>query len=471
MPDARSRPPHDDPDTSQLDWRAMAVWACALLAAVPTPSEALRDDGRAVDVLHYDATVTPDVVAHTVSGVVRIRVRATARADDLSLDRGALEFEAATVDGKAADLAATPRRTTVRFAPPLEPGSTHEVEIHYRGTPGFGLQFPEGRAQVYTIFTTSDWMPSVDRPDDRATLRLRVVLPSDWRATGVGRSGPVTRTRDGRRVHEWRLDAPAPTYTFGFAAAPFTVVTSGRLRLLGDGFSAAELRRVFADTDGMLRFFERRAGVPFPHATYTQALVARTVGQEMSGLSLLSESYGRGVLADPSAITLAAHEAAHQWWGNLVTCEDWTHFWLNEGMATFMAAAYLETRFGRAAYDRAIAGFRAEYARVRDAGSDKPLVFPDWNRPTADDRALVYQKGALVLHELRTLLGDAAFWPAIVAYTRGAAGQSVTTPTFQRAIEAATGRDLADFFDRWVYVRTPRLVDAPVCAAVAGGCR
>lgn len=461
MPDARSRSPHaadDDAATPLPDWRALAVVALAMLVAVPTPVVARRDDGRGVDVLHYDALVTPDVVAHTVTGTVRIRVRAADRADDLSLDRGALDVETATVDGRTASVATSPRKATIRFVPPLEPGSTHEVEIRYHGTPGFGLQFPEGRAQVYTIFTTSDWMPSVDRPADRATLRLRVVLPADWRATGVGRSGPVTTAGDGRRVHEWRLEAPAPTYTFGFAAAPFTVVTSGRLRLLGDGFSAAELRRIFADTEGMLRFFERRAGLPFPHATYTQALVARTVGQEMSGLSLLSEAYGRGVLADPAAITLAAHEAAHQWWGNLVTCEDWTHFWLNEGMATFMAAAYLETRLGRPAYDRAIAGFRAEYARVRDAGGDKPLVFPDWNRPSADDRTLVYQKGALVLHELRTLLGDAAFWPALRAYTRGAAGHSVTTPAFQRAIEAATGRDLAEFFDRWVYARPPRLV-------------
>ena len=149
--------------------------------------------------------------------------------------------------------------------------------------------------------------------------------------------------------------APAPTYTLGFAAGPFTTVSDGRLRFLGDGFSADELRRVFATTDAMLRFFERRAGVPYPHNTYTQALVARTVGQEMSGLSLLSESTAAPCWPIPSAVTLGAHEAAHQWWGNLLTCEDWTHFWLNEGMATFMAAAFLEEQFGRAAYDNAVA--------------------------------------------------------------------------------------------------------------------
>ena len=99
--------------------------------------------------------------------------------------------------------------------------------------------------------------------------------------------------------------------------------------------------------------------------------------------------------------------------------------------------------------------FRAEYARVRDAGGDRPLVFPDWNRPTANDRTVVYQKGALVLHELRTLLGDQAFWDGIRAYTRAHAGQSVTTADFQKAMEASAKRDLTAFFAQWVYVRPP----------------
>ncbi len=426
----------------------------AALSYAASPADSVRAAAStAVDVLHYDATVTPDPAARTVVGAVRIRFQALAVLDEITLDRGALEVDSAAVDGVAVAVTPAARRAVVRFQPAVPAGAIRELDLTYHGTPGAGLQFPADRAQVYTIFTTSDWMPSVDRPDDRATLRLRVELPAAWTAAGVGRAGAVTTAGDGRRRHEWQLDQAAPTYTFGFAAAPFTAVTSGRLRFLGEGFSGDELRRIFAETEGMLRFFEDRAGVPFPHATYTQALVARTVGQEMSGLSLLSDAYGRAVLADPTAISLAAHEAAHQWWGNLVTCESWSHFWLNEGMATFMAAAYLETRQGRPAYDRAVSRFRAEYARVRDAGGDKALVFPDWNRPSADDRTLVYQKGALALHELRVLLGDERFWPALRAYTRGAAGRSVTTPDFQRAIEQATGRDLSAFFDRWVYGR------------------
>ena len=430
---------------------AVASLAASHMGASVTQVGPARATPPAFDVVHYDADVEPDLPTHTVKGVVRIRVTASTALDELALDRGALEIESTRLDGVDQTVVLAPRRLIVHLQPALPAGATRELVITYHGTPGYGLQFPVDRRQVYTVFTTSDWMVSVDAPHDRATLRLRVTLPATLTAAGVGETGSVTTTADGRRVHEWRLDDAAPTYTFGFAAAPFTAATAGRLRFLGDGFSAVELRRIFAATEAMLGFFERRAGVAYPHATYTQALVARTVGQEMSGLSLLSEAYGRAVLADPSAITLGAHEAAHQWWGNLLTCEAWTHFWLNEGMATFMAAAFLEERFGRQAYDRTVEGFRAEYARVRDAGGDKPLVFADWSRPSADDRTLVYQKGALVLHELRVLLGDDRFWTGLRAYTRAYAGHSVTTLDFQRAMETSSGRSLGSFFDRWVY--------------------
>ena len=87
------------------------------------------------------------------------------------------------------------------------------------------------------------------------------------------------------------------------------------------------------------------------------------------------------------------------------------------------------------------------------AAVEDTLVFPEWNRPSADDRAVVYQKGALALHELRQQMGDAAFWAALRDYTRTHAGQTVRSADLQRAFEGSSGRDLRAFFDEWVYAR------------------
>ena len=433
-----------------------------MLAGHPDAGTA-QPERRGFDVEHYAAEVRLDI-----AGRVAHRPRDYRRpghhrrgADAHLRPRGAGHRR--RVDWGESVQVETPDRVVVVHLPaPLRAGQPASVTIDYHGSPPNGLVFAPERRQAYTIFTTRQWMVCVDEPDDKATLDLRVTVPRELQVVASG--APVGRTASSAdtAVHHWRQRRPVSTFTFGFAAGRFSEATAARrattLRYLGDGVSPAELTRAFADTADMLAFFERRAGVPYPAESYTQVLVANTAGQEAAGFSMLSEAYGRRLLGDPSALSLSAHELAHQWWGVLVTCLDWRHFWLNEGFATFMAAAYVEHRFGREAYLRDVAGWRATYDRVRQAKGDRSLVFPDWNRPTADDRALVYEKGAYVLHLLREHLGDAAFWDAIRRYTRAYAGRSVTTEEFQRAIERATGRRLTDFFAATIHRPAPTIV-------------
>jgi aminopeptidase N len=137
-----------------------------------------------------------------------------------------------------------------------------------------------------------------------------------------------------------------------------------------------------------------------------------------------------------------------------VTNRSWRHFWLNEGIATFMTAAYLEHRFGAEEYRDQIEAARTKYKALKEAGLDRSLVFPDWDAPTAADRSLVYDKGALVVHELRAQMGEALFWKGLRHYTRTHWGQSVETADFQHAMESSSGLDLQAFFRRWVYLQS-----------------
>jgi aminopeptidase N len=150
-------------------------------------------------------------------------------------------------------------------------------------------------------------------------------------------------------------------------------------------------------------------------------------------------------------VNLMAHEMAHQWWGALVGIRSWSDFWLNEGMADFMADAYLEQHVGRAAYDEQIADAKRAMEKLREDGKDRPLHWENWKDAREALGRLPYIKGALFLDRLRTELGDDKFWRGIVLYTSRNAGKLVDSSDFERAMEEASGRDLTGLFVEAVY--------------------
>ena len=433
--------------------RLIAAALAALLMLLGTATPAFAGE-RPYSVEHYAARIEPDLRTKTLTGRVRIDLTVQAAAvETLEFDRGELEVSRVSIDGAARPFTIDAAHLLVRLAGPSRAGAHMRMAVEYHGAPRSGLEFAPDLSQIYTIFSTSQWLVCNDIPSDKATIDLELVLPAGLRVVANGRQVSRRVQPDGRQVVEWRESHALPSYTFGFAAGPFTEAQEdhGRLRYLGAGFSADALRQIFHETADIRAFLERRSGIRYDGPTYTQVLVADTVGQELGDFSLLSSEFGRGVLTDPRAITLIAHEFAHQWWGNRMTCRDWTQFWLNEGFATFMAAAYLENRFGREAYLEAIGKWRDRYAAVKAKGEDHALEFSAWTHPSARDRTIVYQKGAYVLYQLRLELGDQVFWKAVRDYTGEYFGKSVTTHQFQAAVEKSSGRDLTEFFRKWVY--------------------
>jgi aminopeptidase N len=408
-----------------------------------------------IDVVSYDAAIEPDIAARSLQGRVSITFQVLQDTGSARFDSGGLIVDAVRENGQPLRFEQRDRSLVIG----IEAGTrTHTVVVEYHGSPTRGLLFRADPPQAYTIFGTSEWMPCIDAPSDKATLDLAIAGPAAFPVVGNGELVGTEPLERGRIRTRWRVARPASTYTFGFVLGSFAEAStqSGlvRLRVMGAGLSDDQLEKLLSGTTAAVDFFASRAGVAYPGTTYTTVFAGNGIGQEESGFSVFPESYAADGLRSAST-TLGLHELAHQWWGNLVTCLDWTHFWLNEGFATFMSAAYLEQTMGREAYAAQVALWRARYERVRDAGHDRPLVFPDWTRPTADDRTIVYSKGAYVLSLLRDEVGDAAFWRGLRDYTSAFAGKSVVTADFVAAMQASSGRDLTRFANEWIYATKP----------------
>ena len=193
--------------------------------------------------------------------------------------------------------------------------------------------------------------------------------------------------------------------------------------------------------------------MPLPDGRYTQLLVPEREAQEAASFSLIGRAELDAERDDPSSGWVIAHEMAHQWWGNLVTCEDWSEFWLHEGLATFMVAAWKEHRFGEAAYRAELEVASRRLARAREIGFDKPLTWDGKYPSLGARRAVQYSKGALFLAHLRELVGDDAFWSGLRSLYASPRrrGRSVSRD-FQAAMEEASGRDLSNSFDEWSMV-------------------
>jgi aminopeptidase N len=291
-----------------------------------------------------------------------------------------------------------------------------------------------------------------NNPNDRATFSLNIILPKGMQSIASGKLLGLEEELD-KVIYKWHQDYETPTYTYGFVIGSFTEVTEQiddvKLHYYSSELNENELKRVFNETSNILKFFEQKSGIEYIQDSYSQILIGNNY-QEMSGLSVLSESYPTYVFKDSSEIHLTSHELAHQWWGNMITCEDFGHFWLNEAFAVYMSSAFSEHKFGKEKYQSDISIYKSIYDDLVERGKDRPLIFKEW-KSSRDNRNIVYYKGAYVLHLLREELGEEDFWKGIQSYSKRYFGKSVKTEDFKLAMEEATGSDLESFFDSWVY--------------------
>jgi len=304
------------------------------------------------------------------------------------------------------------------------------------------------------------WIPCLESTEDRGTLEMDVTVPAGYRAISNGRLiGKRINRRDKTVTWRWKQETEHPPYLMSLVVGKYVELRDrvGRTKLVNYVARGKEREGwfFFKKTGKMITHYERSFGFPYPYPKYAQSCVSDFTYGGMENTSATTMFDGALRLPEDSIEGsyegLVAHELAHQWFGDLVTCRHWSEGWLNESFATYAEIIWLEEDRG---------ADHANYARLEQMVAYQIEDGRDYRRPIVENRYKypsdifdrhLYEKGALVLHMLRTLLGDAAWRRSLQRYLARHAFGPVETADLRRACEEETGRNLAWFFDQWIY--------------------
>ena len=458
--------------------RHHARCACSQLRALGAPrpfalpgAKRQYERDRPFAVRHISIDLALDVKRKAVEGWCTVRFdRVDAAATTLLLDAVAFEIESVEIDGGKGFGPAKHHYDGDRIAITIDTAvTTGEVRVTYRATPRRGLYFlapdehvKDRPVQVWSQCQDEDarhWFPCHDKPHLKQTTELRVKVPAGWTALSNGRLA-ANGTEGDTEVFHFKQDKPHPSYLVSLVAGTFVTIEDGEAEgapvtyLVPPG-READGRRTFKETPGMIRHFSEITGTPYPWAKYAQVVVSDFIFGGMENTSATT-MYEHILVDDRAALDvtgddLIAHELAHQWFGDLVTCRDFGHGWLNEGFATYFEHVDRQHRLGDDEYDYGLLSDQEGYLGEARTRYLRPIVCHDYEQPIDVFDRHLYEKGGLVIHVLRRTLGDAAFWGGVKEYLRRHAYGIVETRDLQRALEDVSGRSLDHFFDQWVF--------------------
>jgi aminopeptidase N len=445
---------------------ACTAWDTQLTARADEPYAPSRD----YDLQDIRTHLWFDGASRQFRGEVTERVAALrAGVVDLKFDSVGLNIQDVTVDGAPSKFSTTDAQLIVSLARPTTRGERHEILIRYSGQPKRGLYFilpnqdyPRQPAEVWTQGEAEDtryYIPLYDYPNDRATSEMLLTVPSSWITVSNGRLLGVKNESGSAKTWDWKQSEPLSTYLISAIAGEFNeqddTWNGVALRFLVPRGSQFEIQPTFARTKQMLDLFSTKLGVPYPWTQYAQTSVDGFTEGGMENTSATTLSVRD--LVNPKLLPelrigddfVIAHEMAHQWFGDLVTCKDWANLWLNEGFATFFEHYWMEQHYGadEAAYDY--------WTDRRDWFAQKrlysvPIVTRNFNDST-EYAGNVYTKAGWVLQMLREKLGDDDFFAALRQYLTVNRGQNVVSADLQKSIEQATSIDVDEFFHQWIY--------------------
>jgi aminopeptidase N len=426
-------------------------------------------DVGGLDVLHYDLSVRLAMTDESFGGNMRITllVNGGPGTDRLVLNAALLTIDSASVNGQRGTVLmdSLNETMTIQMGTPHYGGETLDVSIDYRREPG--VNRPGGRwgywyfrdtlgipANLgYTMSEPSDarfWMPCQDDPRDKATADISITVPAEYVVASNGKLTGTLTNPDTTVTWKWQERHPITTYLMSITASRFTVSTLPFVRAPGDTIpiqyyvwqpDSLETAVYLPTVRDMMVALSYVFG-PYPFDKYGMTAVKPFNFGGMEHQSITTLNWYRKT--DEKVVV---HELAHQWWGDLVTCATWPDIWLNESFATYSEAIWAEFKGGK---DSLRAYMKTELEHFYYGSWQGAVYDPEGQGFNLFDD-VVYSKGAWVLHTLRGVIGDSAFFRTLTAYRAKYAGRSVATDEFRAVADSVTGLDLSWFFHEWIY--------------------
>lgn len=442
---------------------------------------------RQVDIKRLAADLAVDMKRQTVSGSVTVTFTPLRTGlDALILDAADLDVEKAELvapepTGKLA-FSVEDRKLLIAMPAGAKPGDEFAVRISYKARPDTGLYFfAETNTRSAEAWNYGEggrhynWLPLYNDTNDRFAIDFRITVDDPYIVLGNGVLKEMTKNRGGSRTFHWLQEEPIPNYLLALNLGEFVEVRLAAAELgkraiplsvwthAGDEQAAAFS---FDMTPRMIEFFSASLGYEYPWRKYDQVtLRGFSTAMETATMVGFSESilHKDGALADdapqlheafPTWTTedTIAHELAHHWFGDLVTCRSLASLWLNESFATYMHTVWNGYAHGEDDLTYQRWRYLQRYLDyIKRTGAVRPLEY--FNYDASDDMyttEITYLKGAQVLHLLRHVLGDRNFYRGVNDYLERHEFAQVDSYDFQRSLEDVSGRNLTWFFEDWI---------------------
>ena len=438
---------------------------------------------RKADLLHTKLEISFDWEKQYVLGKAELKLKPYFHAmSELVLDAKVFDIHSVSMNGKEVNYDYDLQKLTISLDKKYNRYEEFIINIDYTAKPNEG---PSGGSAAITsdkglffinpknenkfkpqqIWTqgetenSSRWFPTIDKPNERCSQEIYITVEDRFKTLSNGLLKSSTKNEDGTRTDYWIQEQEHAPYLFMLGIGEYAIVRDTwrdkELLYYVEPEYEADAKTIFNHTPEMLSFFSDRLNYPYPWDKYAQIVCRDYVSgaMENTGAVVFGEFVQKNSreLLDSNNDDIVAHEMFHHWFGDLVTCESWSNLTLNEGFATYSEYLWREYKYGHASAEmKRIQDLNGYVMSAAQGGSHDLIDFEYADKENMFD-GHSYNKGGLIVHMLRSYLGDDAFFASLNYYLTENAYTDVEAHELRLAFEEVSGEDLNWFFNQWFY--------------------